>query len=275
VGGGYIAAELSGIFRALGSEVTIVLRARRMLHHFDELLGDSLVTALTAAGIDVLPGLELSTVRREGSELVAGTSEGGAIHADCLIWAIGRVPNTNFVAPAAGVRLDAGGSVWVDAFQNTSRAGVYAVGDVTGRAPLTPVAIAAGRRLADRLFGGEPQARLDYDQVPTVVFSHPPIATVGLSEGAARAVHGDGVKCYTRLFRGLYYAVTSRSSPAAVKLVTAGPEERVLGIHAIGLGADELIQGFSVALRMGATKADFDRTLAVHPTLAEELVTLR
>jgi glutathione reductase (NADPH) len=152
---------------------------------------------------------------------------------------------------------------------------VHAVGDVTGRRQLTPVAIAAGRKLADRLFGGKPDSKLDYENVPSVVFSHPPIGTVGLTEGEAKSRYGDGVKCYFSRFRNIYYAVTERRPVTAMKLVTAGSSERIVGIHVIGMGADELIQGFAVALTMGATKADLDRTVAIHPTAAEELVTMR
>jgi len=149
------------------------------------------------------------------------------------------------------------------------------VGDVTGQRQLTPVAIAAGRKLCDRVFGGKPESKLDYDNIPSVVFSHPPVGSVGLTEEAARATFGDSVKCYTSTFRNLYYSVTAKRPVTAVKLVTAGATEKVVGIHVIGRSADELIQGFAVALVMGATKADLDRTVAIHPTAAEELVTLR
>jgi glutathione reductase (NADPH) len=171
--------------------------------------------------------------------------------------------------------MDAESHVSVDDYQATSVPGIYAVGDVTGRVTLTPVAIAAGRRLADRLFGGEPDARLDYENVPTVVFSHPPIGSVGLTEQAARERYGAAVTVYTRRFTSLHYALTEHKPKTTVKLVTTGVDERVVGIHVIGLGADEMIQGFAVALKMGARKADLDRTVAIHPTGAEELVTLR
>jgi glutathione reductase (NADPH) len=163
----------------------------------------------------------------------------------------------------------------VDPFQNTSVPGVYAIGDVTGLAELTPVAIAAGRRLADRLFGGQPDARLDYDDVPSVVFSHPPIGIAGLSEPEARARFGDAVKVYETRFTSLYHGMTRRKTGSRMKLICTGPEERIVGIHVIGIGADELIQGFAVALKMGARKSDLDRTVAIHPTAAEELVTLK
>jgi glutathione reductase (NADPH) len=175
-----------------------------------------------------------------------------------------------------GISQDRRQHVLVDGWQNTNVEGVHAIGDVTGCLMLTPVAIAAGRRLADRLFGGEPDARLDYDDIPSVVFSHPPVGSVGLTEPEARARFGaEAAKSYTRRFTNIYHAVTEHRSTTFIKLVVAGAEERVVGIHVVGRGADELIQGFAVALRMGAKKSDLDRTVAIHPTAAEELVTLR
>ena len=160
------------------------------------------------------------------------------------------------------------------AFTYARTPGLYAIGDVTGREPLTPVAIAAGRRLSDRLFGGQSDRHLDYENIPTVIFSHPPIGTVGLTEAAAAQRHGAAVKVHTRSFVPLYHAITTRKPKTMMKLVTVGPEEKVVGVHVIGPGADEMLQGFAVALRMGATKRDFDDTVAIHPTSAEELVTM-
>uniref|UniRef100_A0A8U8CD45 Glutathione reductase, mitochondrial n=1 Tax=Geospiza parvula TaxID=87175 RepID=A0A8U8CD45_GEOPR len=175
-----------------------------------------------------------------------------------------------------GVRVDPKGHVVVDEYQNTTRRGIYAVGDVCGRALLTPVAIAAGRKLAHRLFEGKQDSRLDYENIPTVVFSHPPIGTVGLTEEEAVAIHGkDKVKIYNTSFTPLYHAVTQRKVKCVMKLVCAGKEEKVVGLHMQGLGCDEMLQGFAVAIKMGATKADLDNTVAIHPTSAEELVTLR
>jgi glutathione reductase (NADPH) len=192
------------------------------------------------------------------------------------LWAIGRSAN---VAPLAlnttGVRLDGEDFILTDEFQNTNVPGLYAIGDVTGRAALTPVAIAAGRRLSDRLFGGKPDRRLDYNLIPTVVFTHPPIGTVGMSESEARALHGDAVKVYVADFTPMYHAMTTRKSRTDMKLVCVGPEQKIVGCHVIGAGADEMLQGFAVAIRMGATKRDFDDTVAIHPTSSEELVTMR
>jgi glutathione reductase (NADPH) len=164
--------------------------------------------------------------------------------------------------------------VQVDAYQRTRVPHIYAIGDVTQHAGLTPVAIAAGRRLSDRLFGGQSERRLDYENIASVVFSHPPIGTVGLSEQDARALHGDAVQVHTTGFVPMYHALTERKPRAHMKLVTVGPDKRIVGIHVIGAGADELLQGFAVAMRMGATKRDFDDTVAIHPTSAEELVTM-
>ncbi|HVJ17035.1 MAG TPA: FAD-dependent oxidoreductase [Polyangiaceae bacterium] len=196
---------------------------------------------------------------------------------DLLLWATGRVGRTRGIGlDVLGVALDELGHVVVDQWQCTNVPGVYAVGDVTGQFALTPVAIAAGRRLADRLFGGQPEARLEYENIPTVVFAHPPIGSVGLSEAQARATFGDeAIKVYTSRFTALYHGVTERKPRTTIKLVTVLPNERVVGLHVIGMGADELLQGFAVAIRMGATKADFDRTVAIHPTAAEEVVTLK
>jgi glutathione reductase (NADPH) len=186
------------------------------------------------------------------------------------------VPNVEELClERAGVHLSAEGFISTDDYQATNAPGIYALGDVTGRIPLTPVAIAAGRRLSDRLFGGQPERRLNYDIVPTVIFGHPPIGSVGLSEAQARARHGQAVKVFSTSFVPLYNAMTIRKPHTHMKLVTVGAEEHIVGAHVIGPGADEMLQGFAVALRMGARKRDFDDTVAIHPTSAEEFVTMR
>jgi glutathione reductase (NADPH) len=201
---------------------------------------------------------------------------GNAPNVNAVLWAIGRDPNTDALdLAAAGLTLNPDGSIPTDPYQNTNAPGVYAIGDVTERFHLTPVAIAAGRRLADRLFGDQPERRLPYENIPTVVFSHPPIGTVGLTEDEARRQHGDAVRIYQTRFRPMYHAFTVRQPKTVMKLVCVGPEEKIVGCHLIGEGADEMLQGFAVAIRMGATKRDFDDTVAIHPTSAEELVTMR
>lgn len=277
-GGGYIAVELAGLLNALGSRVTLLLREDRLLTHFDAMIGAVLAEEMRENGVHIERDAEILEVARNDNGLLALHCSGrqNLSGFDTLIWAIGRRPNTERLnLSAAGVAVAADGALPVDAFQNTNVPGVYAIGDVTGRAMLTPVAIAAGRRLADRLFGGRPGSRLDYDDIPSVVFSHPPVGTVGLSETEAQARFGAAVKCYQSRFTPLYHALTARKPRTAVKLVTVGAEERIVGCHVVGLGADEMLQGFAVAVRMGATKHDFDRTLAIHPTAAEEFVTLR
>lgn len=279
VGSGYIAVELTGIFAALGSTVTLVLRGETMLKQFDSMIGESTQKILRDEGVSMATqawpsGLECDA---RGS-LALSLREGRRLEPfDCVVWAIGRAPAVEELGlERAGVELDPYGFIVTDKYQTTSAAGLYAIGDVTGRAPLTPVAIAAGRRLSDRLFGGQAERHLDYHNIPTVIFGHPPIGTVGLSEQAARDDYGDeAVTVYKSSFIPMYHALTTAKPRCDMKLVTVGPEKRVVGVHVVGPGADEMMQGFAVAVRMGATKKDFDDTVAIHPTSAEELVTMR
>lgn len=275
VGGGYIAVELAGVLRALGSEVTLLARRGRLLSSFDDMLGDELCAAMRAQGIQVMLDTRITEAEQAGGDITLVLETGRLGGFDAVIFAIGRSPNVEDLnISATGARLGPQGHVVVDAFQNTNVAGLYAVGDVTGAPALTPVAIAAGRALADRLFGPAPARGLDTRFVPTVIFTHPPIGTVGLSEARARHCHGDGIKVYRARFTPLVHALSPHPVKTAMKLVTAGPEETVVGCHIIGEGADEMLQGFTVAIRMGATKRNFDETIAIHPTSAEELVTL-
>ncbi|HDP89864.1 MAG TPA: glutathione-disulfide reductase [Thioalkalivibrio sp.] len=278
VGAGYIAVELAGLLHGLGSQVSMYLRREHFLRSFDAMLRESLMEQMLEDGVNIFPRTQVQqVVRAEDGTLSLVCDQGMRTDGfDCVIWAIGRDPNTDDIGlDRAGVIRDGHGFVPVDGFQNTNVAGIYALGDITGRAPLTPVAIAAGRRLADRLFGGKPERRLDYENIPSVVFSHPPIGTVGLTEDEARELHGEGVKIYQTRFTPMYHALTERKVKTAMKLVTVGAREKVVGCHIIGPGADEMLQGFAVAIRMGATKQDLDDTVALHPTSAEELVTMR
>lgn len=279
VGGGYIAVELAGLLKALGSDVDLLLRRQHFLKDFDAMLRETLMEEMIDSGVNILPNISVERVEKGSDGLLTLHCQGGHVFTgfDALIWAIGRTPNTAALnLEAAGVAVDDGGYIVTDAFQNTNVPGIYAVGDVTGRAQLTPVAIAAARRLCDRLFNNQPERRLEYDNIPTVIFSHPPIGSVGLSEEEARAIHGaDSVKVYTTQFTPMYHALTPRKGRTAMKLVCVGAQERVVGCHIIGRGADEMLQGFAVAIKMGATKRDFDNTVAIHPTSAEELVTMR
>lgn len=280
VGSGYIAVELAGVLASLGSEVQLFVRYDRVLRHFDEMLGDQLLTAMRASGIDVVTGfVTIALARPPGGSTTAIEAEDGRRFEDfdAVLFAIGRTPATAGLGlEKAGIVCSGEGHVVVDRYQNTSAAGVYAVGDVTGQAELTPVAIAAGRRLADRVFGGMAERHLRYDVIPSVVFSHPPIGTVGLSELEARERYpNEPIKVYGAEFVSMFYALTEVKPRTAMKLVCVGEDERVVGCHVIGLGADEMIQGFAVAVTMGARKRDFDDTIAIHPTSAEELVTMR
>lgn len=278
VGAGYIAVELAGMLRALGSDVTLLLRGEHLLRGFDAMLRESLMEEMLGAGVNILAGTHVQALERDAAgALRIACSNGQRLEGyDQLIWAIGRTPaTTDLDLGAAGVVCDSEGYVPADAFEGTNVPGIYAVGDVNGKVQLTPVAIAAARRLADRLFGGMKDRHLDYALIPTVVFSHPPIGTVGLTEEEARARHGDGVTIYSTRFTPMYHALSGRQEKTAMKLVTVGAQEKVVGCHIIGLGADEMLQGFAVAIRMGATKRDLDDTVAIHPTSAEELVTMR
>jgi glutathione reductase (NADPH) len=276
VGSGYVAAELSGVFAALGSRVALFARHDRVLRSFDQMLSSRLMEAMRADGIELVMQAEARALEAVAGGTRLMLADGRSFGPfDCVIWAVGRDPLTAELGlESVGVAQGPGGEILTDLKQDTNVPGIYAIGDVTGRSELTPVAIAAGRRLADRLFGGEPDRHLDYRLIPTVVFCHPPIGTVGLSEADARLAHGDAVAVFRHDFMPLYHGITARRRRAEVKLVTAGRERRIVGLHAIGMGADELLQGFAVALRMGATKQDFDDTVAIHPTSAEELVTL-
>ncbi len=276
VGSGYIAVELAGIFNALGSDTRIVVRKDGVLRGFDEMLGRELMETMRADGLPVETGVVPRRIDKDADGLTLESEDGRRFGpVDCVLWAIGRGPSTaSLNLEAAGVEVDASGFVTTDLYQKTNVDNVFALGDVTGRDQLTPVAIAAGRRLADRLYGGMEGRHLDYKCIPTVIFSHPTIGTVGLTEAQAREQYED-VRIYHSAFNPMFYALGERKVRSAMKLVTAGEDQRVVGCHVIGDGADEMLQGFAVAVRMRATKKDFDDTVAIHPTSAEELVTMR
>ncbi len=276
-GSGYIAVELAGVFNALGSDVHIVVRKDSVLRTFDKMLSTELMDAMDRSGIELDTGVIPASVEKTDEGLVLHAEDGRTFGpVDSLVWAIGRSPNVETLdAGKAGVEQDSDGFIPTDKYQQTNVESVFALGDVTGRAALTPVAIAAGRRLADRLYGGMEGRHLEYELIPTVIFSHPTIGTVGLTEDEARAEYGDDIKIYMSAFNGMYYALGPKKQRSVMKLITTGDEERVIGAHVIGEGADEMMQGFAVAIRMGATKKDFDDTVAIHPTSSEEFVTMR
>ena len=279
VGAGYIAVELAGVLTSLGSETHLFVRQHAPLRNQDPLIVETLVEVLAQDGIQLhTKALPEEVVKNADGSLTLKLQDGRETIVDTLIWAIGREPATDVInLEVTGVKTNSRGQIIVDKYQNTNVPGIYAVGDIIeGGIELTPVAVAAGRRLSERLFNNKPNEHLDYNLVPTVVFSHPPIGTVGLTEPQAIEQYGEeNVKVYKSSFTAMYTAVTEHRQPCRMKLVCVGKEEKIVGLHGIGFGVDEMIQGFAVAIKMGATKADFDNTVAIHPTGSEEFVTMR
>ncbi|MDH3386947.1 MAG: glutathione-disulfide reductase [Gammaproteobacteria bacterium] len=277
-GSGYIAVELAGVLNALGSEVTLYLRKHHVLAEFDTLVSDTIFEEIAKSGIHVRTDIEITRVDRHADGLlsVQDTHGVGLEDLDQVIYAIGRDPDLGKLnLDNAGVAINQRGYIETDTFQCTSQPNIFALGDITGRAPLTPVAVAAGRRLADRLYDNQTDRHLDYRLIPTVVFSHPPVGAVGLTERQARAEYGDRVKIYQTRFTAMYNSISGHDVPTVMKLLCLDDEEKIIGCHLIGPAVDEMLQGFAVAIRMGACKKDFDDTVAIHPTSAEELVTMR
>ncbi|MEZ5925807.1 MAG: glutathione-disulfide reductase [Hyphomicrobiaceae bacterium] len=273
-GGGYIAVELAGILNGLGSKVTILYRGEEILRGFDDDLRTGLHQAYEARGIRVLCGEVFRSVEKTANGLVGMTTGGHRLEADQILFAIGRNPNIRGLGlEAAGVAVDAEGAVVVDTYSQTSTPSVYAVGDVTNRANLTPVAIREGHAFADTVFGGKPTA-VDHSLIPTGVFSTPEIGTVGLTEDQARR-HLGAVDIYKTSFRAMKLTLTDKTEKMLMKLVVDPATDKVLGAHILGPDAAEMAQILGIPIGMGATKADFDRTMALHPSAAEELVTLR
>lgn len=279
VGAGYIAVEIAGVMNALGTETHLFVRKESPLRSFDPMIIETLTEVMATEG----PTLHTHSTPKEVAKEQDGSltlhlENGESYNVDTLIWAIGREPTTDSINLAAtGVETNDRGYIKVNQYQETNVAGIYCVGDIMeGGIELTPVAVKAGRQLSERLFNNKPNAKMDYDLVPTVVFSHPPIGTIGLTEPEAIAQYGaDNVKVYTSGFTAMYTAVTTHRQPCKMKLVCAGEDEKVVGLHGIGYTVDEMIQGFGVAMKMGATKADFDSVVAIHPTGSEEFVTMR
>ncbi|MCW8854457.1 MAG: glutathione-disulfide reductase [Gammaproteobacteria bacterium] len=276
IGGGYIGVELSGVLQALGSQVTLVALEDRVLEVFDEMVSDVLMHEMESQGIDMNMQFQVSALEKSADGISVCSVHGEKLTGfDTVIWAVGRHPNTaNLNLHAAGVNVLPNGVIPVDAYEATNILGIYAIGDVTGKMPLTPVAISAGRKLADRLYDNRLGNVMDYDNIPSVVFSHPPVATIGMTEAKARELY-DEVIIYKSEFTPMRHALSDQGITTAMKLVCAGSNEKVVGIHMIGDNVDEMLQGFAVAMKMGATKADFDNTIAIHPTSSEELVTMK
>ena len=278
IGAGYIAVEVAGVLNALGSDTHLFVRKDRPLRTFDKDIVDVLVDEMAKSGPTLHTHANATEVVKNADDsLTISFDNGETITVDCLIWAIGRAANTSgFGLEKTGVKLTEKGTIYSDEFENTSVPGIYALGDVTGKLDLTPVAVKAGRQLSERLFNNKADAKLDYTDVATVVFSHPVIGSVGLTEEKAIAKYGEeNTKVYKSSFTPMYTALGDNRQPSTMKLVTLGEDEKIIGLHGIGYGVDEMIQGFSVAIKMGATKADFDNTVAIHPTGSEEFVTMR
>lgn len=282
VGAGYIAVELAGIFNSLGCKTLLAIRHDTFLRTFDRVFQEKLLQELENAGIEILKRSIPSKVEcneKDDKRLKTLYFENGnrVEEIDCLLWAIGRDPNVEKLnLDKAGVLLEKG-YIKVDQYQNTAAKNIYALGDVCGKWQLTPVAIAAGRKLSDRLFNNI-DSFLDYECIPTVIFSHPPCGTVGISEEDAVKKYGqENIKVYYSEFVSMYYSVMKidKKPKAYFKMVTLGKEEKVIGLHCIGPGVDEMIQGFAVAIKMGATRKDFNNTVAIHPTASEEIVLFR
>lgn len=279
IGSGYIAVELAGVFQALGTETTLVSRKDLVLRGFDDMIRENLTNAMLESGCKKEYHFAVKKLQREADgTLTVFSTDGQSISGfDQVIWAVGR---QTLIEPLAlesiGLAANSQGFIEVDDFHKTAVDNIYAIGDVTGQAQLTPVAIRAGRFLAERLYNNKPDLKLDLSSVPTVIFSHPPVGTIGLAEHDARKQYGsDNIKVYTSVFTPMRYAFTEHQPKTALKLVVTGENEKVIGIHIVGDGADEMLQGFAVAIQMGATKADLDATIAIHPSSSEELVTMR
>lgn len=275
VGGGYIAVEFAGIFAGLGAQVTLVHRGAQLLRGFDDDLRGALADEMRKRGFALKLATTVTRLERMDRESLCATlSDGAEVATNLVLFATGRHPKSRgFGLEDAGVALDARGAVIVDEHWRTSVPQIHAIGDLTNRKNLTPVAIAEGHALADSLFGGRPRT-LDYENIASSVFSQPPIATVGLTEAEARARYG-AIEVYRSGFKPLKHTLTGRDERALLKLVVDQPSGRVVGAHMMGPDAGEIIQGIAIALKCGATKAQFDATIGIHPTAAEEFVTMR
>ena len=278
IGGGYIGVEFACLLNSLGTETHLLLRGKRPLSRFDETLGDTLLEIMQQQGVIVHTNhrAEVIKLQKNGKKAITCRNSSIISDLDIIIAAVGRIPRTfDLNLAAINIKHDQRGLIAVNRYQTTSVPGIYAIGDVTDSPALTPVAVAAGRKLADRLFDGQTKSRLNYDNICSVIFTHPPVGSVGLSEADAIAKYGkDDIKIYKTRFNPMFDALSEHKTPTVMKLVTKGKNEKIIGVHIIGYAADEMLQGFGVAVKMGACKRDFDNTVAIHPTSAEELVTM-
>ncbi|KAH3902223.1 glutathione-disulfide reductase GLR1 SCDLUD_002039 [Saccharomycodes ludwigii] len=281
VGAGYIGVELAGVFNGLGSETHLVIRGETLLRKFDDIIQNTITDYYVSEGIDIHKKSQVSKVEKngDGGKLTITLNDGTVIsEVDDIIWTIGRRSLLGIGLENVGVKLNEKEQIVVDEYQRTNVSNIYSLGDVVGKVELTPVAIATGRKLANRLFGPSiyKDQKQDFTNVPSAVFSHPEAGSIGLTEKQAIEKYGKAnVKVYTSKFTAMYYAMLEHKSPTSYKLVCTGPEEKVVGLHLVGDNSAEILQGFGVAIKMGATKEDFDSCVAIHPTSAEEIVTLR
>jgi glutathione reductase (NADPH) len=279
IGSGYIAVEIAGVLQALGTDTTLISRKDLVLRGFDDMVRETLTDAMIESGIHKEYHFKVKKlIKADDGTLIIESEDGQHLEGfDEVIWAVGRQTLTEPLAlDKVGLEVNGRGFIDVNDYHQTNVPNIYAIGDVTGQAQLTPVAIRAGRYLAERLYNNQPELKMDLSKVPTVVFSHPPVGTIGLAEHDARREYGhDNVQVYSSVFTPMRYAFTGHQIKTALKLVCVGEEQKVVGIHIVGDGADEMLQGFAVAVQMGATKADLDATIAIHPSSSEELVTMR
>lgn len=279
IGGGYIGVEISGLLRTFGVDAHVFEFLPSVLDNFDSIIKDGYMEIAEREGFKqtIHADTSVTKVEQTGEKYTLHFDDGTTHETDLVLWATGRQPNIEGMnLDKAGVELTEDGHIKVDEYQNTTAENIYAVGDVIGKINLTPVAIAAGRRLSERLFNNQTDLKFEYRDVPTVVFTEPPIGTVGLTEEEALEKHGEGnLKIYTSVFTSMHSSITDNRQRTHMKLVCVGEDEKIVGLHGIGQGMDEMLQGFAVAIKMGATKADFDETVAIHPTAAEEFVTMR
>ncbi|WP_341895988.1 glutathione-disulfide reductase [Ferrovibrio terrae] len=274
LGGGYIALEFAGIFNGFGSKVTVLYRGEQILRGFDDDIRNHLAGELVKTGIDLKLKTDVTKIEKQGAALLLHLTDGSTLEVDAVMAATGRKPNTDGLGlEAIGVKTDAAGAVVVDAYSRTSVENIYAVGDVTNRINLTPVAIREGHCFADTVFGNKPRSP-DHADVPAAVFSQPPVGTVGLSEADARKQYGE-VDIYRTSFKPLRATVSGGQERVMMKLVVDARTDRVVGAHMVGAEAGEILQGIAIAIKAGAKKADFDATVGIHPTAAEEFVTMR
>ncbi len=273
VGGGYIAVEFAGIFRAVGVEVTEIIRGDRILRGFDEDVRGFLTDEMTKKGIAIKNHAHVVSIHRENGGLVVNLDDQSRLETDVVLYATGRKPNTRGIGlEEAGVSMDEDGAIIVDTWNGTSVENIFAIGDCTDRVNLTPVAIAEGVCFAETNFNNNPR-KMDYENIPSAVFSHPPVSTVGLTEEQA-CRHGL-VDVYITSFRPMKHTLSGSDEKTMMKLIVDRESDRVLGCHMVGMDAPEILQGIGIALKCGATKAQFDATIGIHPTAAEELVTMR